>query len=209
MEDPLELETRRRIYLHIQKIPGAHMREIGRDLEIPMGTLEYHLHYLVKAELLTTRQDPRYTRYFATGGLSRRDKDVLALLRQKVPRQIAARLLLEPGSSHGALLAKFALAPSTLSFHLKKLVLAGIVSQEKQGRENLYRVVEPDLVARVLVQHKETFFDDVIDRFAAVWQGLEPRSGEEGELRGGGGGVLLVLHALARTFLMATPVEPQ
>lgn len=63
-DDPLELDTRRRIYRHLQKVPGAHMREIGRDLEIPMGTLEYHLHYLVKAGLLTTRQDARYTRYF-------------------------------------------------------------------------------------------------------------------------------------------------
>ena len=199
-DDPLELETRRRIYQHLQRFPGAHMREVGRDLEIPMGTLEYHLHYLVKADLLTIRQDPRYTRYFATGELSRQDKDVLALLRQKVPRQIAAHLLLEPGSSHGALLTKFSLSPSTLSFHLKKLVARGIVAQEKSGRENLYRVIEPELVARVLIQHKETFFDDVVDRFADVWMSLEPRADADASAPpgGGGGGLLLVLQALVR-----------
>ena len=196
-DDPLELDTRRRIYLHLQKHPGAHMREIGRDLDIPMGTLEYHLHYLVKADLLTTRQDPRYTRYFATGELSRREKDVLAVLRQKVPRQIAAHLLLEPGASHGQLLSKFAMSASTLSFHLKKLVVSGIVSQEKSGRENLYRVVEPDLIARVLIQHRESFLDDVVDRFANVWLALEPRP--EGEGGSGGpppGGIMLVFGAL-------------
>lgn len=176
------------------------MREIGRDLDIPMGTLEYHLHYLVKSNLLVIRQDPRYTRYFAEGELSRRDKDVLAVLRQKVPRQIAAHLLLAPGSSHGALLAKFALAPSTLSFHIKKLVSAGIVAQQKSGRENLYTVVEPELVARVLVQHRESFFDDVIDRFAEVWQGLEPRAeastDEPPTEPGPGGGLLMVFQAM-------------
>lgn len=197
LDDPLELETRRRIFQHVQKFPGAHMREIGRELDIPMGTLEYHLHYLAKADLLTTRQDARYTRYFATGELSRRDKDVLAVLRQKVPRQIAAHLLLEPGSSHGALLTKFALAPSTLSFHIKKLLASGIVSQEKSGRENLYRVVEPELVSRVLIQHRESFFDDVIDRFAEVWQGLEPRAPEESGDAPPPGGVLMVLQAIA------------
>lgn len=203
-DDPLELETRRRIFQHVQKSPGAHMREIGRDLAIPMGTLEYHLHYLVKADLLTIRQDPRYTRYFATGELSRRDKDVLAVLRQKVPRQIAAHLLLEPASSHGVILAKFALAPSTLSFHIKKLVASGIVSQEKAGRENLYRVVEPELVAKVLIQHRESFFDDVIDRFAEVWQGLEPRTPASSD--GGApppGGILMVLARVA-AFAFAT-----
>lgn len=199
VDDPLELETRRRIYQFVQQRPGAHMREIGRDLEIPMGTLEYHLHYLTKANLLVTRQDPRYTRYFAEGELSRRDKDVLALLRQKVPRQIAAHLLLTPASSHGALLEKFALAPSTLSFHIKKLVNAGLVSQEKAGRENLYKVVEPELVARVLIQHRASFFDDVIDRFAEVWQGLEPRADDGGAPPtepGAGGGVLMLFQAV-------------
>ena len=180
------------------------MREIGRELDIPMGTLEYHLHYLVKADLLTTRQDSRYTRYFATGGLSRHEKDVLAVLRQQVPRQIAAHLLLEPGSSHGQLLSKFALSASTLSFHLKKLVKTEIVSVEKVGRENLYRVNDPELVARVLIQHRESFFDDVVDRFAAVWQGLEPRAEPAPPGSGaGGGGLLMVLHALARVAFPA------
>ncbi|MEA3201981.1 MAG: hypothetical protein QOE90_3409 [Thermoplasmata archaeon] len=203
-EDPLQLDTRRRIYQHLQKFPGAHMREIGRELEIPMGTLEYHLHYLVKADLLTTRMDARYTRYFATGELSRREKDVLAVLRQKVPRQIAAFLLLNPAASHGQILTQFALSASTLSFHLKKLVTNGIVAQEKSGRENLYRVIEPELVARVLIQHRESFFDDVVDRFAAVWETLEPRAPADG--MGGpppGGGLMMVLQAIVRVAVPA------
>jgi predicted transcriptional regulator len=205
VDDPLELDTRKRIYQYLQEFPGAHMREIGRELSIPMGTLEYHLHYLVKADLLTTRQDPRYTRYFATGGLSRQEKDVLAVLRQKVPRQIAAHLLLDPGASHGQLLTKFSLSASTLSFHLKKLVKAGIVSQEKSGRENLYRVVEPELVAKVLIQHKESFFDDVVDRFAGVWLSLEPRPETDGgpPPSGGAGGALAVFHAVLRVAFPA------
>jgi predicted transcriptional regulator len=206
MDDPLELETRKRIYQHLQRFPGAHMREIGRELNIPMGTLEYHLHYLVKADLLTTRQDPRYTRYFATGGLSRQEKDVLAVLRQKVPRQIAAHLLLHPGASHGHILTQFSLSASTLSFHLKKLVKTGIVSQEKAGRENLYRVVDPQLVAKVLIQHRESFFDDVIDRFAGVWLTLEPRpepSPGDQPPGGGAGGALAVFAAVLRVAFPA------
>lgn len=218
MEDPLELETRRRIYQHLQKFPGAHMREIGREVDIPMGTLEYHLHYLVKAQLLTVRQDARYTRYFATGELSRHEKDVLAVLRQKVPRQIAAHLLLAPGSSHGQLLTKFELSGSTLSFHLKKLLRTEIVTLQKSGRENLYRVRDPELVARVLIQHKASFFDDVVDRFADVWLSLEPvatPAPDASTPRGGppmvdekdappGGGVLMVLDVLWRA-LWPTP----
>jgi DNA-binding transcriptional ArsR family regulator len=172
------------------------MREIGRDLAMPMGTLEYHLHYLTKAGLLITRSDARYTRYFPAGELSRHEKDVLAVLRQKVPRQLAAYLLLTPGASHGKLLENFTLSPSTLSFHLKKLVTTSIVSVEKVGRENLYRVNDAELVAKVLIQHRESFFDDVVDRFAAVWQGLEPRVDAPLDDAPPPGGVLMILQSV-------------
>ncbi|MHB8606434.1 MAG: winged helix-turn-helix transcriptional regulator [Thermoplasmatota archaeon] len=182
MPDPaeaLELESRKRIYEHVRSHAGAHMREIGRDLALPMGTLEYHLHYLVKVGLLSLREDGRYTRYFVVGDLGRREKDILAVLRQKMPRQIAAFLLLHPGSSHATILAQFHVSASTLSFHLKKLVAAQIAAVEKQGRENLYRVVDAENVSKVLIAHRASFVDDVVDRFAEVWLSLEPREGAE------------------------------
>ena len=190
MRDPaeaLELETRRRIYQHLLRVPGDHMREIGRALEIPMGTLEYHLHYLVRAGLIHTREDPRYTRYFPTGEIGRREKDVLAVIRQEVPRRIAAFLLLNPGANHGEIHAQFQMSASTLSFHLKKLVAAGIAVQEKVGRENRYTVVEPDLVAKVLVTYRASFVDDVVDRFADVWLALAPKEEPAEEEAAGSG----------------------
>lgn len=173
--DLLELETRRRIYRHLEEHPGEHMRELGRILAIPMGTLEYHLHQLVKAGLLATREDARFTRYFvAGGGLGRREKDLVAILRQRVPRQIAAFLLLSPDSSHGTILSQFQLSPSTLTFHLKKLMATEVVRQRREGRENRYTVVEPEAVAKVLVTYRATFLDDVVDRFAEAWLALGP-----------------------------------
>ncbi|HWG92397.1 MAG TPA: transcriptional regulator [Candidatus Thermoplasmatota archaeon] len=171
-EDALELETRQRIFQHVKKVPGAHMREIGREVGIPMGTLEYHLHYLVKAGVLVTREDGRYVRYFASDEGGRRERDVLACIRQETPRRITVHLLYHPGSTHGAILQNFQMSASTLSFHLKKLVTGTILRQEKEGRENRYWVIEPDLVARVLITYRKSFLDDVVDRFADVWSGL-------------------------------------
>jgi DNA-binding transcriptional ArsR family regulator len=174
-DEPLELETRRRIYQFLEQHPGEHMREIGRSLNIAMGTLEYHLHYLIKSGLLTTREDQRFTRYFPAGGMDRRDKDVLAVVRQKVPRQIAAHLLLHPGASHGEILRHFSLSASTLSFHLKKLLRSGIATQAKEGRENHYQITDPDTIARVLITYRASFLDDVVDRFAEAWLSIVPR----------------------------------
>lgn len=172
--EALELETRRRIYEYVERVPGAHMRDIQRSLGLAVGTLEYHLNYLTKLDILTTREDGRYTRYYVTHQMGRREKDVLAVLRQAVPRQVVAHLLLAPGMSHGEILAHFQISASTLSFHLKKLLTAGILSVQKDGRENRYSVLEPELASRVLITYKESFVDDVVDRFAEAWLELEP-----------------------------------
>lgn len=173
-EDALELGSRRRIHEYLRARPGAYMREMVRGLAMPVGTLEYHLHYLVKHGLLSAREDGRYTRYYVVGDMGRREKDVMALVRQETPRRIATFLLLNPGAPHKDIHAQFPIAPSTLSFHLKKLVGAGIAKVEREGRENRYTVLEPDLVAKVLVTYRESFLDHVVDRFANVWLSLAP-----------------------------------
>ena len=58
----LELETRRKIYDFIQKFPGLHVREISRRLEIPFSTLQYHLRFLEKRELVKAKDDGKYIR---------------------------------------------------------------------------------------------------------------------------------------------------
>lgn len=193
-EDALAQETRRRIFDHVAAHPGQHMRELQRQLAMSAGTLEYHLRVLVREDVLTERRQGRYVRYFVTAQVSRQDKDVLGLLRQAVPRKICALLLMHPDQSHGELLRQFQLAPSTLTFHMKKLTEAGLVAARREGRETRYKVVDPERIGKVLVEHQASFLDDLVDRFAEVFlsvgAGLEPGAGttEEGqEARPSGG----------------------
>ena len=57
-------------------------------------------------------------------------------------RLAAFRLLVEhapEGLSAGVIAEKLAIAPATLSFHLKELMHAGLVSQQRDGRNLIYR----------------------------------------------------------------------
>ena len=51
-EEILKLESRKLIYNYILEHPGLHFRELSRELKIPKSTLEYHLSYLKKLELI-------------------------------------------------------------------------------------------------------------------------------------------------------------
>lgn len=179
MDDPeehpaLELEVRRDIYQLIEDKPGVHVRAIQQTLDLPYGTTTYHLNYLERQDLVTAKQDNGFKRYYATHKVGRRDKELLQLLRQKMPRRICAHLLIEPGMTHQELLERFDISASTLSYHLKKLVDAEIVVKDKKGRHNHYRVRERDDVARLLIAYRRTFVDDIVDRFVDAWTDVQP-----------------------------------
>lgn len=65
----------------------------------------------------------------------------LAALAQEVRLRVFRALVVAgpEGLTPGVLSERLAVAPNTLSFHLKELVHAGLISQERQGRNLIYR----------------------------------------------------------------------
>ena len=182
----LDLGSRRRIFGFIEKNPGLHLRALQRALEIPLGTLEYHLYQLERSGLVVVRDDGRYKAFFPKGGdLDRRDKDVLYYIRQEVPRKICMELLMAPGMGHGELTSKLPVSASTCSFHLKKLVGAGLVHEERVGRGKRFHVADPDRVAGMLVRYRRSFLDDLVDRFARTWMNMGGKMPDDEEDEGG------------------------
>jgi predicted transcriptional regulator len=173
-EDALELDSRRRIFEQVEKVPGIHFRELSRRLKIPTGVIEYHLRYLETHDLIISRREGRYKRYFVEGKLGSQDKQLLALLRQQMPRRILMHLLLHPKTSHKKLRKEFKISASTLSFHLSKLLGAELINQIKVGRKFQYKVVDSELVARALIRFKGSFIDEVVDDFAKTWMEIHP-----------------------------------
>ena len=65
----------------------------------------------------------------------------LAALAQEVRLRVFRALVVAgpAGLTSGDLAAQLEVAPNTLSFHLKELSHAGLISQERQGRNLIYR----------------------------------------------------------------------
>ena len=65
----------------------------------------------------------------------------LAALAQEARLRVFRALVVagQDGLTPGAVAEQLGIAPNTLSFHLKELTRAGLVSQERQGRNLIYR----------------------------------------------------------------------
>ena len=65
----------------------------------------------------------------------------LAALAQEVRLRVFRALVVagQDGLTPGVILEQLGMTPALLSFHLKELVQAGLVTQERQGRNLIYR----------------------------------------------------------------------
>lgn len=166
MNEVLELETRRKIYDLVSKNPGLHLSKIAELLHMRISLVEYHLIYLVKNNIFVFVKESGYLRFYVKGKIGVKDKRILALLRQDVPLRIVLFLLKNINSQHKDILRNTNVAPSTLSYHLKKLVKYGLITVQTCGEERGYSISNKELIIRLLIQYKPY---NLIDSFKDVW----------------------------------------
>lgn len=168
MDDPLQLENRKRIFECVRSNPGLHFREIQRRINLPIGVLDYHLNYLAQRGIVVVRKQEGFSRYYPGGHITAEKMRLLSCLRQEIPRGIMLYLLRNPGATHGQILARFSVSGGTLSYHIKKMLSLGAIKLEKKGRESHFTVVDPVAVTDLLIVYRRTFLDKLVDDFVAV-----------------------------------------
>ncbi len=162
----VEITTRRKIYEEIVMNPGLHFRELQKRLDMPLGMLEYHLNVLEKEGVIVSKMDGKYKRYFANTSMNREERKIMGSLRSEIQRKIVIFLIENGKSRHSDIASGINITPSTLSYHISKLVKNGIVGKESEGREVFYYVIEPDKVAATIVKYRKSFLDSLVDNFA-------------------------------------------
>ncbi len=158
-------------------------------MSLPLGTVEYHVKWLVDNEAISVRDSGGYTRYYPVGKMGGLDRHLLGLLRQEIPRRILIFLLRRPRATFKDIVeqADTGVGPSTVSFHMNKLVTGGVVQRTKKGRISSFLVMAPDAAAKVIIAHRRSFLDNLVDQFVSSWIdiGPPPEGGDSGDQQGG------------------------
>lgn len=167
-EEILENERRREIYTVILKNPGLHIRELQRIVGIPLSSLQYHLNYMSRRNIIIEEKSDHYTRYYCKP-LDPEDKRILVVLRQKRIRDIVLIMLVNKKAKYHFILESLGLPASTISFYLKCLLDNNIIERTKVGYENIYTLKDEERITRILVAYQPTFEDKMVDRWASTW----------------------------------------
>ena len=175
-EQILAVKTRRGLFEFVRRNPGFHLREISRALNLSITLADYHLRFLEKHELVTSEMDGEYKRFYprSTPGqsderaaLTEPERQILAFLRQPVPLRVINLLMERELATHKEILEHMTVSPSTLSHHLKKMQIVGVI-ERVQLKERGYRPAQPKVIARLMATY-DLATQDQIDTFIRVW----------------------------------------
>jgi predicted transcriptional regulator len=162
--------------------PGLHFRDISRKMNIPKSTLEHHIRFLLKRELINAKSSGRYKRYHVKEINGRDEEKILNILREEIPRKIILTMLFSIGISIVELSKQLNKTNSTTAFHLKKLQNADIIEPAQIGagfiyrpknrgtmerksavNEKIYILKDPDMIYKLLISTRDSLHDDTVD----------------------------------------------
>jgi predicted transcriptional regulator len=166
-------DIRGEIFGFIAKNPGIRYRELIRLAGISNGVLTYHLGMLEKfGEIRIERMsNKRVTRYF-TINIPKEDSDIISCFRSKVIRNIVFFVINNDLCTFTEIVDHVGKAPSTISWHVKKLREAGILRMIHGNDRLLYSITNKTVINRILLEYQETFTDRVIDNYADMIEKL-------------------------------------
>lgn len=166
-------DTRIRLYSLIMQNPGLHLSKIAELLEMSSPLAEYHLSFLEKNDYILSVPDEKgyYKRFYIKHGeVGKEDKKQLALLRQEPLLKIVLLLLKNASLRHKEISEKLKITPSTLSYHLNKLVEQGVIEVLPYGEERGYSLKNQREIIWIVRRYK---LDQLFEGFKDTWRDLE------------------------------------
>ena len=184
-DNVLKLDSRRTIYHFISEHPGLHLRELNRRIDMSFGALRYHINYLEEHEHIVSKMWGGYSRYYVKNKIGCRDKKLISLMQQKIPRRIILLLVLY-GHKTGYTMKELNVLTrlwkkpydflfnlckhqTTLDFHLNKLIEDNIIERFRVGKKIKYRLKDDEMIWHFLITYQNELSDDDLVDLTLKW----------------------------------------
>jgi predicted transcriptional regulator len=170
-DEKLEDSIQSKLLKHIAEYPGIRYRELLRLTDLVNGVLTYHLSLLERStQIRVNRSKAKTTRYYPIN-ITTEESEVIGYIRNEPIRRIISFILEHNICTFNEIVDYTNKAPSTISWHLKKLKDAGIISVQ-YGQYQLYRVTNREVVAEILYKYRQSFVEQVVDNYTEIIEEL-------------------------------------
>jgi predicted transcriptional regulator len=155
--------------------PGIRYRELLRKTDSSNGVLSYHLAHLERSEHIRVDRKKGVTRYYPIH-ISLQVSKIIGHIKHPTSRQLLSFLVHNGPCRLDELVQLTNKAPSTLSWHIKRLLESGVIERKhcvsstsnRTFKSKCYDVTNKSLVLDVILNCKESFVDHVINNYSEI-----------------------------------------
>ncbi|HXX06329.1 MAG TPA: winged helix-turn-helix transcriptional regulator [Candidatus Bathyarchaeia archaeon] len=131
-------ENTEKVLRHIQANPGSHLRMIQKELNMSMGTTQYHLELLEKMGKITSEKDSFQRFYFPVGSFGNVERNILKILNQENARDILLLIIEKKNPTQTDIVNGIKISAGTANWHISKLLELNIIREEREGKFKRY-----------------------------------------------------------------------
>jgi predicted transcriptional regulator len=173
-EDDQLSDIQNKLIRYINEQPGIRYRELLRLSGLSNGVLTYHITNLEKSrQIIVDRNNKTKTTRYYSNYIPAEETDIIGYIRNNSARQIILFILDHDSCTFNEIIEYTKKAPSTISWHLKRLKAAGVISILYTGHcQHIYKVRDFESVTNVLSKYKESFTDKIVNNYTEIMEDL-------------------------------------
>ena len=172
-------ENTQKVLQFIQENPGCHLRQIKRDLNMSMGTAQYHLNSLEKMGRIVSEKHSLHRFYFPVGSFGTLERNILKILNQDSAREILLFIIERKNPTQTDIVDSIKISHGTANWHLKRLIEYGIIHEEKEGKFKRYQISGSHTnVVKLLQNYHSSLWNKWSNRLAELFLSVSPTEDE-------------------------------
>jgi predicted transcriptional regulator len=170
-------ENMQKVLKFIQENPGKHMRRIKRDLNMSMGTTQYHLNSLEEMGRIVSERTGSQRFYFPVGSFGTLERNILKILNQDSAREILLFIIERKNPTQTDIVNNIKISPGTANWHLIRLLDYGIIYEEREGKFKKYLLngEHNNNVIKLLQNYHATIWNKWSNRLAELFLSVSPQ----------------------------------
>jgi len=156
-------DTVDKVLCFIQDNPGCHLRRIKREIDISMGTVQYHLHKLEKMGRVTSTRRGLYKYYFPAGLFRENEKEILEVLTHETARKILMFIIEQKSPTQTDIVNSVRISARSISWHVGRLIALKMIREIKDGKYKRYQLQDD---AKDILTLLRSYYPSVWDKWS-------------------------------------------
>ena len=156
-------DTVDKVLFFIQDNPGCHLRRIKREIDISMGTVQYHLHKLEKMGRVTSTRRGLYKYYFPAGLFRENEKEILEVLTHETARKILMFIIEQKSPTQTDIVNSVRISARSISWHVGRLIALKMIREIKDGKYKRYQLQDD---AKDVLTLLRSYYPSVWDKWS-------------------------------------------